>query len=100
MSELKPCPFCGGEAKLSEIVDLCYRKFAVECKKCGASTNGFLSRTTPSKAWNIRADEKVGKWAENVDGAYICSSCGCYDYEASKYCLICGAEMEAVNDGK
>lgn len=57
MEGLKPCPFCGGEAQFSEIIDLCYRKFIIECKKCGACSNGFLSRTTPAKAWNRRVND-------------------------------------------
>ena len=74
MSELKPCPFCGNKE--------------IECGMQGS----FYDMTLLA--------EKVGEWAEDVDGAYICSACGCYDYEASKYCPNCGAKMEAVNDGK
>ena len=103
MSELKPCPFCGNK----EIECSIQRFFndmtllTVCCSKCGARV--LRGESFPGEvinAWNRRADEKVGKWAEDVDGAYICSACGCYDYEASKYCPNCGAKMEAVNDGK
>lgn len=58
--KLKPCPFCGGEAKVS------YRKpySIVYCKKCKASTNEFCdwyeeqeSIKDAVEAWNRRTYE-------------------------------------------
>ncbi len=64
MSELKPCPFCGGKATL--FVDGGVR---VLCPKCGASTKilrdsmttrGVAGNATEAviEAWNRRADEQ------------------------------------------
>lgn len=49
--ELKPCPFCGGEAELDSD-DLCYW---VNCKKCGASVDTSYIEEDVAKEWNKRA---------------------------------------------
>jgi Lar family restriction alleviation protein len=52
--ELKPCPFCGGEAELTG-----YRapEFWVHCPQigCKASTEAFGSKDKAIAAWNTRA---------------------------------------------
>lgn len=52
MDELKPCPFCWGEA---EILGRAY--CWVRCKSCGVETKGFKNRTPAIEAWNRRAGE-------------------------------------------
>ena len=47
MSELKRCPFCGGEASLCNY-------YFVQCKKCGISTLTFITKEEAIKAWNTR----------------------------------------------
>ncbi len=52
-NELKPCPFCGGEAGF--IGDTA----SIKCKHCGGAficTNPLLSRYEVAEAWNRRAD--------------------------------------------
>ena len=54
MTELKPCPFCGGEAKIS---DMGYPHW-VFCEKCGARIHGYTTDERDSiEAWNRRADD-------------------------------------------
>ena len=54
MRELKPCPFCGGEAKYMEIKDFFVSRF-VTCAKCGIETpRNCLNRKDAIKRWNRR----------------------------------------------
>ena len=57
MAELKPCPFCGGEAHYNN------EKLCVECSKCEANMPGFSSfkgvwnyRYYLESLWNRRVD--------------------------------------------
>ena len=57
IAELKPCPFCGGEASL--YVDGLNGSF-VMCRKCHASTDDYSGKAGDElaiKAWNARAHE-------------------------------------------
>ena len=71
MSELKPCPFCGGEAVVkvcdgsgSYITDIGTETYRgrdmthclVMCKRCGVRTNAHLTRRGIFNAWNRRAE--------------------------------------------
>lgn len=73
MIKLKPCPFCGSEAHLSEMrgVSLEGSLFMVECSKCSAiigrhhetyqATKGYLhfyNKEDATNAWNRRASEE------------------------------------------
>ena len=54
MARLKPCPFCGGHAK---VVDY-YRSLAVVCKKCGALLLAKSQKWGDAvKQWNTRRVE-------------------------------------------
>ena len=65
--ELKPCPFCGGEAEC--ITDNAFTQDAesyVRCRRCRAQTSRFISddllydmngKPNAAKAWNRRANE-------------------------------------------
>lgn len=60
--KLKPCPFCGGEARLEQIPGATWDKFVVTCKskKCCAFYIGYCdeglydTRTKAIEAWNTR----------------------------------------------
>lgn len=52
MSELKPCPFCGGEATMK--APNMHRKTCIACKECGVST-GWGTVEEVTAAWNRRA---------------------------------------------
>lgn len=64
MTDLKPCPFCGGEAKLSgqyEIEGI--SAWAVYCGRspsdffCGAQVTSIASEEKAIEAWNRRASD-------------------------------------------
>ena len=72
MIELKPCPFCGSDASLTEMrgVSLEGPLFLVECSRCSAiigrhletrqATKGYLhfyNKEDAIKAWNTRKEE-------------------------------------------
>ena len=76
MEELKPCPFCGGEADCA----LSRGRFGwfvnVECEVCGAETKSFslgafdeekwwesLGASKARKAWNRRVERGAEKEA-------------------------------------
>lgn len=62
MTELKPCPFCGGEAKLVNTWNcLCH----IICRSCGATIgeakrhpNDFRTRDEVIAAWNRRSIDR------------------------------------------
>lgn len=61
--ELKPCPFCGGEAKTKSSVDVFGHEgfFSVLCRKCYVRTGCYETEAEVIEAWNRRADEKEGR---------------------------------------
>lgn len=57
-TELKPCPFCGGEVDIENISTEDEQYYMVSCKKCGAAICfGDKSETQVGaiEAWNKRA---------------------------------------------
>lgn len=71
--ELKPCPFCGGEAEIisgSEFRDFVSEPidelFFVKCSKCYVPTALFPSPQEARKAWNRRVDAGNTKGGEVV----------------------------------
>ena len=74
MTELKPCPFCGGEAVLKnneygcgvydpetlaviDSFDAEANTFWVECEECFAMSNGCDTEEEAIEAWNRRTHE-------------------------------------------
>ena len=64
MSELKPCPFCGGEAYFVRIFSLCPFQSRVKCRKCGIGTIKYSSpnaldvKILAREAWNRRVEHE------------------------------------------
>ena len=61
MSDLKPCPFCGGKARRvyePEVIEEYTGKkwaYTVSCERCAASTGLCYTREQADEAWNRRA---------------------------------------------
>jgi len=116
MSELKPCPFCGGEAELVwNVIGGFVGCFNEECP-VGPSTGTFAvgdewkseAEAEPHiiDAWNTRAERTCRLiTAENVEGfewpmpgRVECSACGAEwfpenDKSRFNYCPNCGAKV-------
>ena len=50
--ELKPCPFCGCEARLTQYFP--GRNYSVQCSVCGAATLHYTNEVDAARAWNRR----------------------------------------------
>jgi Lar family restriction alleviation protein len=62
MAELKPCPFCGGEAKVYDHFRIARGKtwnyFRVGCEECGLRFPKFSEvKEEAIEAWNRRAED-------------------------------------------
>ena len=112
-TELKPCPFCGGEAKIQE-----YNGgfAAVGCSngRCYMHPHafGFPSAEDAAERWNRRA-ERTCRDTDNMQDAIKCSECGettlntlywcdvddeCMTVKGHRprFCSNCGARLEGV----
>ena len=67
MSELKPCPFCGGQARIftkrvhseNHHLQLDVKcEYIVKCNRCRASMSCYASKAWAINAWNRRADNE------------------------------------------
>ena len=119
MSGLKPCPFCGGEAHVKEVVSACEMLYTVGCSdsECMGHETWLLKPTKEEAiaAWNRRAERtcrNVCEW--NIDTFHFtCSECGAEiggddwgdspvfvgDYhEQLSYCPNCGAKVVGCYD--
>lgn len=56
--DLKPCPFCGGDAEMTSTWNNRYRKYFinVRCTVCGSCSKGYTSDENPTKNdWDLDA---------------------------------------------
>ena len=86
MNELKPCPFCGGEAKLHKKGN----KFYVECDgDCWTQTSKYSYQEDAIKAWNDLERRKEEN-APTVDAVEVvrCKDCKYY-FQDEIYGEIC-----------
>ena len=114
MDELKPCPFCGGEAELITLRDglgqICECWVAHTCANgMSVETNSYDTEAEAISAWNTRAERTCRVIAcydtSDVDGSnsnaewYFALTCGCELYwdeeEPPNYCPNCGAKVIA-----
>jgi len=54
--DLKPCPFCGGKARLGLIGAGEFRVYGVMCRSCGAGGRTRVQKRRAVNHWNKRAD--------------------------------------------
>lgn len=108
MTELLPCPFCGGEAKIVCVNTDRYDDWYVYCPSeddCPASVETLMYETKEEAvaAWNTRAERTCRNVGYYIDGTRLkCSEC---DYNGwtkwakdgedrvPNYCPNCGARV-------
>lgn len=55
--EIKPCPFCGGVARIREKYFInCDTEYKIQCKECFCTTRGHWEVDEAITAWNQRID--------------------------------------------
>ena len=99
--QLKPCPFCGGNAFLS----IGGEHFTIpECSQCGARLPAFFGKDKDTKAiaaWN-RRHEPSAEWLLHEDtDVWECTACHtCFELDkgvpADKlitYCPVCETQL-------
>jgi len=61
MSELKPCPFCGGKAEINAWAAEDYDDgdAMISCEKCEAKTSIYVSTEYAAEAWNRRTSDAL-----------------------------------------
>lgn len=106
--ELKPCPFCGGEAEMiSEyFYSMGTNASQVRCKVCHSWGSPSKARgvekqvAAAAKAWNTRYERTCHNVAQDrTCGEFTCSNCGHedgpfeYAPEPGEYCKECGAKV-------
>ena len=63
MEELKPCPFCGGDAMVSNVTRKYLLggetedRFAISCISCGANGGDKKTKEECIEIWNRRTDK-------------------------------------------
>lgn len=106
MSELKPCPFCGGKAMIdygfSSSLNASGGFAYVFCEQCRVSGSRHTSEKQAEKAWNTRVERtckmKKARWDDGqCTWGVICSAC-CKKHEHSfeysfNFCPTCGAKV-------
>lgn len=97
MSELLPCPFCGGEARVER--DSFSGSFYVGClnDEClGFSGLGWIYKKEEEaiEAWNTRVERTCHAVFDDSNWyKWICSECGQPIDRADNYCFSCGAKV-------
>lgn len=110
MPELKPCPFCGGEAHVVEGMYSSYQEgYAVRCRHC-ALTLGASGRLGECYEWSCCYEteaEAIEAW--NTRAVEVCEVVGFADAEPlpiipertcklykNGNCSVCGAYIETI----
>ena len=103
--ELKPCPFCRGEAKIKRVTGSINYRY-VKCSSCGARTKEWFGVDVAVTNWNTRVYPKdvqevverdkpkapivkTSKYGKN----YFCPSCDNDVSETYDCCSACGQRL-------
>ena len=97
-TKLKPCPFCGGIAKLIKNALRLYGRgdCMVKCRGCGCGTEILLPEEDAVKIWNTRVERTCRRltgfelWPEISS---YCSKCGEHLPLDAVYCSKCGSKI-------
>lgn len=65
---LKPCPFCGGEARLKKHQRL-EQTWYVQCKNCGVRTPNSVQ--LPYESWKTAMNYPVRLWNRRVEDGNV-----------------------------
>lgn len=91
MSELLPCPFCGGEAQVARTAAGYWAAYCEE-PMCGRVGN-FKTEADAIEAWNTRAERTCELTLDGTDGCFGCSECDENIPPLANYCPNCGAKV-------
>lgn len=102
MTELEPCPFCGGEAKMMpQLYVGGSHVWRVKCRICGSEGKHCDDGFEAIEAWNTRAERTCKNIApmDDIENEFICSVCGYtvpmfeYGPEIGEHCKGCGRKV-------
>lgn len=104
MSNLKPCPFCGGEAECNKWWSATIAgKYATVCTKCSCGTDYYYTEAEAISAWNTRAERTCINVGCYIDATrFKCSECGYNGWtkyandgrdRVPRFCPNCGAKV-------
>ena len=110
--ELKPCPFCGGEAMIEQTQHMGEYLYRIGCSKPGCrgriNGNAYESKTEAIAAWNTRSErtchdlepsfytfgcDKCGVLVEGGDEIGVLVSPEVSENRLFNYCPNCGAKV-------
>lgn len=97
MNELKPCPFCSGEAEVLESGHSA--TFYCWCDSCETRGNYYNTEAEAIEAWNSRAERTCQRVFYKPTRVLVCSECGCgMSKQLDRYCFLyfcpnCGAKV-------
>ena len=55
--KLKPCPFCGGKAKILNEYSVGFEAYYAWCENCRYSSSIYDDKTDAVEAWNRRTND-------------------------------------------
>lgn len=95
---LKPCPFCGGEARLTYSTDNHRKPYVTcdtpKCPGCNPYQWHFRTETEAIEAWNRRAERTAKVDKDTIFPVTVCGICHSVVAYPNNYCSECGAKLD------